>query len=104
VQRQYSGTLGKIGNCQIAVTAALWTGVRAWLVGAELYLPQGWLTRERRISFSCNPPAGCGSLRTNLCAGSGRLSWWLAHFPAVEHSWQSRRARSTVAGSTRRNS
>jgi SRSO17 transposase len=48
VQRQYSGTLGKIGNCQIAVTAALWTGARAWLLGAELYLPDGWLTRERR--------------------------------------------------------
>jgi SRSO17 transposase len=48
VQRQYSGTLGKIGNCQIAVTAALWTGVRAWMLGAELYLPEGWLTRERR--------------------------------------------------------
>ena len=48
VQRQYSGTLGKIGNCQIAVTAALWTGVRAWLLGAELYLPQTWLTRARR--------------------------------------------------------
>ena len=48
VQRQYSGTLGKIGNCQIAVTAALWTGVHAWLVGAELYLPQAWVTRERR--------------------------------------------------------
>ena len=40
------GTLGKIGNCQIAVTAALWTGVRAWLLDAELYLPQAWLTRE----------------------------------------------------------
>jgi len=48
VQRQYSGTLGKIGNCQIAVTAALWTGVRAWVLGAELYLPEVWLTRERR--------------------------------------------------------
>ena len=48
VQRQYSGTLGKIGNCQIAVTAALWTGVRAWLLGAELYLPESWLTPERR--------------------------------------------------------
>jgi SRSO17 transposase len=48
VQRQYSGTLGKIGNCQVAVTAALWTGVRAWLVGAEWYLPESWLTPARR--------------------------------------------------------
>jgi SRSO17 transposase len=48
VQRQYSGTLGKIGNCQVAVTAALWTGVRAWLLGVELYLPESWLTPERR--------------------------------------------------------
>jgi SRSO17 transposase len=48
VQRQYSGTLGKIGNCQVAVTAALWTGVQAWLVGAQLYLPDGWLTPAQR--------------------------------------------------------
>lgn len=48
VQRQYSGTLGKIGNCQVAVTAALWTGVQAWLVGAQLYLPEGWLTAAQR--------------------------------------------------------
>ena len=48
VSRQYSGTLGKIGNCQVAVTAALWTGVQAWLVGAQLYLPQAWLTPAQR--------------------------------------------------------
>lgn len=48
VTRQYSGTLGKIANCQVAVTAALWTGARAWLVGAELYLPKEWLAPERR--------------------------------------------------------
>lgn len=48
VARQYSGTLGKIGNCQVAVTAALWTGVRAWLIGAALYLPEEWVTDPAR--------------------------------------------------------
>jgi SRSO17 transposase len=42
VARQYCGALGKIANCQVAVTAALWTGTRAWLLGARLYLPQSW--------------------------------------------------------------
>jgi SRSO17 transposase len=48
VARQYSGTLGKIANCQVAVTAALWTGVRAWMLGAALYLPEAWLTPDAR--------------------------------------------------------
>jgi SRSO17 transposase len=49
VARQYCGALGKIANCQVAVTAALWTGVRAWMTGALLYLPTEWLSdRERR--------------------------------------------------------
>jgi SRSO17 transposase len=48
VARQYCGTLGKVANCQVAVTAALWTGVRAWIVGAALYVPQAWLTPEAR--------------------------------------------------------
>ncbi len=48
VARQYVSTLQKIANCQVAVTAALWTGTRAWLIGAELYLPQDWLSPARR--------------------------------------------------------
>jgi SRSO17 transposase len=48
VARQYCGTLGKVANCQVAVTAALWTGVRAWMLGAALYLPDEWLTPEAR--------------------------------------------------------
>ena len=43
VARQYCSALGKIANCQVAVTAALWTGTRAWLLGALLYLPQPWI-------------------------------------------------------------
>ena len=41
VARQYCGALGKIANCQVATTAALWTGTHAWFLGAQLYLPQG---------------------------------------------------------------
>ena len=48
VARQYCGTLGKVANCQVAVTAALWTGARAWMLGAALYLPEAWLTRDAR--------------------------------------------------------
>ena len=46
--RQYCGALGKIANCQVATTVALWTGVRAWFLGATLYLPDTWLTAEGR--------------------------------------------------------
>jgi SRSO17 transposase len=48
VARQYCGARGKIANCQTAVTIALWTGTRAWLLGATLYLPEEWLTPLQR--------------------------------------------------------
>ena len=48
VARQYCGARGKIANCQTAVTIALWTGTRAWLLGATLYLPEEWLTPRQR--------------------------------------------------------
>jgi SRSO17 transposase len=57
VARQYCGALGKIANCQVAVTAALWTGARAWMTGALLYLPTPWLSdADRRAGAQI--PAG----------------------------------------------
>src|SRR5436309_4041151 len=49
VKRQYSGTLGKIGNCQVAVSLHA-VGERGTLpVGWALYLPEEWCSdRERR--------------------------------------------------------
>jgi len=48
VTRQYASARHHVTNCQVAVTAALWTRTRAWLVGAELYLPESWLTSAAR--------------------------------------------------------
>ena len=58
VARQYCGALGKIANCQVAVTAALWTGLRAYLLGAALYLPEEWLTDAARDQGRVPPTIG----------------------------------------------
>jgi SRSO17 transposase len=42
VQRQYSGTLGKTGNCQIAVSVTVATPTMHLPVDMDLYLPEGW--------------------------------------------------------------
>lgn len=48
VGRQYCGLQRQIVNCQKAMTLALWTGVRTYLLGAALYLPEEWLTDVAR--------------------------------------------------------
>jgi SRSO17 transposase len=42
VQRQYSGTAGRIENCQIGVFLAYATAEGRTLIDRELYLPEGW--------------------------------------------------------------
>ena len=42
VQRQYSGTAGRIENCQIGVFLSYATAQGRVLMDRELYLPQGW--------------------------------------------------------------
>jgi len=42
VARQYSGTLGKVGNCQIAVSLNLATSEVCMPLNFEIYLPKGW--------------------------------------------------------------
>src|SRR5881227_3672771 len=49
VARQYSGTLGKVGNCQVAVNCHYAERTIAWPVATRLYLPQDWAgDNERR--------------------------------------------------------
>src|SRR5262249_3752969 len=42
VARQYSGTLGKVGNCQVTVNCHYAERTIAWPVATRLYLPKGW--------------------------------------------------------------
>src|SRR5271165_1431553 len=42
VQRQYSGTLGKTGNCQVTVNCHYAERTLAWPVATRLYLPKEW--------------------------------------------------------------
>lgn len=42
VARQYCGALGKIANCQVAVSTAFLADQQAWPTSMELYLPDEW--------------------------------------------------------------
>jgi SRSO17 transposase len=42
VARQYSGTLGKTGNCQVTVNCHYAERTIAWPVATRLYLPEHW--------------------------------------------------------------
>lgn len=57
VARQYSGTLGKVGNCQVAVNCLYAERTIAWPVATRLYLPKSWTTDAVRLR-TARVPAG----------------------------------------------
>jgi SRSO17 transposase len=59
VQRQYTGTAGKITNCQVGVFLAYAGPKGRALVDRELYLPRSWTADERRLA-AAGVPAGTG--------------------------------------------
>lgn len=56
VQRQYCGALGKIGNCQVAVSSALIADGRTWPLAFDLYLPTSWTDDPARCAAAGIPP------------------------------------------------
>jgi SRSO17 transposase len=48
VARQYSGTLGKVGNCQVTVSLHYATDDAAVPLDFDIYLPEEWLEEKRR--------------------------------------------------------
>jgi SRSO17 transposase len=59
VARQYSGTLGKVSNCQVAVTLQYATERAVFCLDAELYLPEEWSNDPPRLR-QAGVPEGVG--------------------------------------------
>lgn len=59
VARQYTGTLGKVANCQLAVTLQFATAREVLGLDAKLYLPQAW-TDDRPRCDRAGVPADVG--------------------------------------------
>jgi SRSO17 transposase len=55
VQRQYTGTAGKVDNAQVAVYLAYATGAGHGLIDRELYLPQDWIDDPARCQVAGVP-------------------------------------------------
>src|SRR5512142_251820 len=56
VQRQYTGSAGKIANCQIGVSLSIATPQDHVAVDFELYLPTSWTSDPARRSEARIPP------------------------------------------------
>lgn len=56
VQRQYSGTAGRVENCQIGVFLAYATREGRTFLDRELYVPQSWAEDQQRRAEAGIPP------------------------------------------------
>jgi SRSO17 transposase len=59
VARQYTGTLGKVASCQVAVTLQLATATQVVALDARLYLPEAWAADGDRMA-KAGVPDGVG--------------------------------------------
>ena len=78
MQRQYTGTAGKVDNAQVAVYLAYATTAGHGVIDRELYLPQGWTDDPARcraagvpdhVEFATKPELARVMLERALAAG-----------------------------------
>ena len=69
VQRRYSGTAGRIDNCQIGVFLTYATAQGRVLLDRELYLPQVWAEDWERRSEAGVPEDVCFQTKCRLAQG-----------------------------------
>jgi SRSO17 transposase len=72
VQRQYTGSAGKIANCQVGVSLTIATSTEQLPIDFELYLPEQWLIDAKRrreaqipddVHFKTKPELGIEMIR-----------------------------------------
>ena len=88
VKRQYSGTLGKIGNCQITVSVHA-VGARGTLpLGWSLYLPEEWCEESERRQKAKIPASVVFETKPRLAAGlcAQAVGWELPVAPILADS------------------
>jgi SRSO17 transposase len=90
VARQYSGTLGKVGNCQVVVSAEYVaddpTSARPlhWPVSAHLFLPAAWAGDPARRARAHIPAAETGATKLERALGLvDRARAWGVPFAVV---------------------
>jgi SRSO17 transposase len=78
VQRQYSGALGRVDNCQVGVSLHLASERGSSCIGMRLYMPQDWLADEERcakvgvpqgVTFQTKPQIALGQIDDALSWG-----------------------------------
>ncbi|MFI1742814.1 IS701 family transposase [Streptomyces sioyaensis] len=98
VGRQYTGTSGKIDNCQVGVFAAYATARGRALVDRELYLPKAWTgDRERCRAAKIPDERGFATkgelakLIVTRCLAAGLPASWVTADEAYGQEWKFRR-------------
>ena len=81
VQRQYTGSAGKIANCQIGVSLSVATRTEQLPIDFELYLPKSWTESEERreeghipeeVTFKTKIEQACDMIRRAIVDGIPR--------------------------------
>jgi len=88
VARQYCGALGKIANCQVAVSLHWSTAEASCPVGWRLYLPASWLSSPERRAVGKIPDDVVYRSKNELALDliDQALAWGLPRLPVVADS------------------
>ena len=95
MQRQYSGTAGRTGNCQVGVFLAYASARGHALIDRELYLPRSWAEDPERcraagipgdVEFATKPRQAQAMIARAVTAGVP-FAWFTADETCGQAKW-----------------